>query len=97
MTKTRRVGSFTAGLTLVLLGAALMVYTFFPNLQILEITLRFWPLSLILLGAELLLLSFRKEEIAVKVDFASVIMMLLVVGFAFCCEFARQYLLYNLR
>ncbi len=97
MTKTHRVGTLTAGLTLVLLGAAFMFYTFLPDLRILEIALRLWPLVLILLGGEMLFLSFKKEPGAVKIDFASVILMLRVVAFAFGCEGVRQYLLYYLR
>lgn len=90
-TKPRRVGTLTAGLTLILLGVILLIYTFYPNLAVLEIALRLWPLVLILLGIELLCVRFDKNqpEPSVKIDFASILIMLLCIGFAFFCEFSR--------
>ncbi len=94
-TKPRRVGTLTAGLTLILLGVVLLLYTFFPDLAVLETALRLWPLILILLGIELLCVRFDKgQPESVKIDFAAVLMMLLCIGFAFFCEFVRMGLLY---
>lgn len=96
MKSPRRIGTFTAGFTLILLGAALLLYTFFPNYQALEFALRLWPLVLILLGIELLRARFTKNDPPVSCDFGAIVVMLLCIGFAFCCEFARYTFLYYL-
>ncbi|MEG0751213.1 MAG: DUF5668 domain-containing protein [Oscillospiraceae bacterium] len=94
MKRSRRIGTLTVGLALIVLGIVFIAFTFFPNSEWLEFSLRFWPLILISLGAELLCVRFSKgEDNQMKVDFGSVMLMLLCVGFAFCCEGARQVLL----
>ncbi len=94
MKSGRRIGTFTAGFSLILLGAALLFYTFFPNYAVLEIALRLWPVILILLGIELLCMRFSNAEQPLRIDFASVLLMILCIGFAFACEIGRFALLY---
>ncbi len=55
--RERRVGTFSAGIVLVALGAGLLYSMFSPDPASVMLVLRFWPLILVALGAELLLTS----------------------------------------
>ena len=54
-----RVGTITAGITLVLTGVLFLVRLFFPFFDPYEV-IRFWPVLLIMLGIEVLLASSGK-------------------------------------
>lgn len=88
--QNRRVGTLTSGLVLVAAGIVFLVHTLVPRTMILIQSLRFWPIVLISLGVEVLIKAVRKKEDGYRYDFASVIMMLLCIVFAFACEIARQ-------
>ena len=87
--RTKRIGSTTAGASLVVIGIVFLLYIFLPSSALLAIALQFWPLILISLGVELLIATYRKSETERKYDFASVLMLILCALFAFCCEAAR--------
>lgn len=91
--QTKRVGTVTSGFTLVAAGIVFLIYTLVPRTIILTQVLRFWPVVLISLGIELVVKSFKKDDNQYKYDFASVIMMLLCIAFAFACEISRQAML----
>ena len=59
---TRRVGTLTAGLLLILVGILFIVRMFVPAVNYLVI-FRFWPCVLIFLGIEMLYANFRSEEV----------------------------------
>lgn len=92
--KPRRVGTLTAGLSLIAIGICFILYTLVPQLVSLEYLLRLWPVILISLGLELVLLKFDREDRPVKFDFAAVLLSLVCVGFGFCCEIARLLIVY---
>ncbi|MEA4911778.1 MAG: DUF5668 domain-containing protein [Oscillospiraceae bacterium] len=92
--KTRRVGSFTAGFTLVASGVLFLLNTLSPERFDPASVLRWWPVMLILLGTEILLASFTDpEKVAVKYDFLSVILMLLCLFGSFACAFAQLWMM----
>jgi hypothetical protein len=77
-----RVGSFSMGLLLVLLGVGLLLDRFRGSTTAFELINNWWPVVLILLGVEVLAVGFldRNQTVKFKYDFWS---MLLVVFF-FC-------------
>jgi len=77
--KARRVGTFTAGLLLVLFGVMFLVHFFVPAISYVFI-FRCWPGILILLGIELLLASRNREE--VTYDKGAVFLIFLLAFFA---------------
>lgn len=94
--KNKRVGTLTSGITLVAAGIIFLIYTLVPRTTILIQSFKFWPIILISLGVETLIKATRKEGDGYKFDFASVLMMLLCLLFAFACEISRQAMLYHL-
>lgn len=92
--RTKRIGSTTAGISLIALGIVFLLHILLPSPELLGIALRFWPLILIMLGIELLIATYHKSETERKYDFASIVMMILCVLFAFSCEAARQSIQY---
>ena len=57
--RTRRVGSITCGILMILFGILFMVHMFYPPLS-LEIIMKLWPLILIALGGELLASNMKR-------------------------------------
>lgn len=85
--KTRRVGSLTCGIMLVLIGALCLLHIFLPALHY-EYILRGWPIILILVGIEMLLANVNSSEsLEIKYDFAAVVLVFLLVIFAACMGF----------
>ena len=78
--RTRRIGSITFGITLVILGVLFLVHLAWPALDYLLI-LRLWPLVFISLGVEVLLGSRATDAVYVY-DWAAVLMMFLLIAFA---------------
>ncbi|TDA70301.1 MAG: hypothetical protein D9V47_01810 [Clostridia bacterium] len=77
-----RVGSFSMGLVLVLLGVALLVAQDGPG-RVLELVHRWWPVTPILLGGEILLAGYfvRDEKPRLKYDWLAIIAVIAVVMF----------------
>lgn len=75
----RRVGTYTFGVMLILIGISIVLMTF-TSINLLKYILMFWPIILILLGAEILYLN-SKSDIRVKIDFISIILMCIIVFF----------------
>lgn len=89
----RRVGSFTTGLTLIAAGVLLCVWLIHPGAYLYSV-LRFSPLILVLLGAEILVSCtvFRGERM--KYDFLSIVLcfvLLLTAGIGAAAAAAGQY------
>lgn len=77
--KEKRVGTYTFGVVLILIGIAVLVMTF-TKIDIVKYIFMFWPIVLIGLGIEIIYLN-SKSDIKVKVDFFSIILMCIVLFF----------------
>lgn len=80
---SRRVGTFTMGLCLILGGIFLCVFLIRPEPRMLQL-LQFSPVVLISLGIELLISHFRFPKARLKYDFLSVIVCFFVLLFGAC-------------
>lgn len=92
--RTRRVGSFTCGMILILFGVLFLLHMFLPEISY-HFIFRLWPLVLIFLGAELLLSNWKATETILKYDTGAVIIVLLLSLFSMgmaATEFFLRYL-----
>lgn len=80
---TRRVGSVTFGLTLILFGVLFLVNIMLPTLHY-EMIFRLWPVVFIFLGVEILVENHRTnaEKCRFVYDFPAIIMLVLLLLFA---------------
>ncbi|MCA0972511.1 hypothetical protein LCM20_18090 [Halobacillus litoralis] len=69
-----RVGTISMGLTLVLLGVVLLLSSF-VEAELISLTMTWWPVILIVLGAEVILylLTSKQEKPVVHYDFISIL------------------------
>ncbi|MGN0153303.1 MAG: LiaF transmembrane domain-containing protein [Lachnospiraceae bacterium] len=81
--KTHKVGTITFGSILILLGILLILHLFLPALSYTAI-LNFWPVTLILLGLEILVSNFRSEKTAFVYDGWSIFFLFMTLGFTMC-------------
>ena len=98
--RTRRVGSITCGILMILFGILYMVHMFYPPLS-LEIIMKLWPLILIALGGELLASNMKKgegQEEILRYDKGAIFLVFLLACFAagmgileYCMNFYAQY------
>lgn len=77
----KRVGTFTLGICLLVFGVLFLIHLFIPSLQYLLI-FHLWPVILIMLGAEILFYSIKAPDKHYRYDFAAILIILLLVGFA---------------
>lgn len=82
--KQRRVGTLTFGGLMIVLGIAYLCVTVF-KIPIQERILDFWPLILVSIGAETLVLNQKalKNDQPLKYDFLSFILIIIMIFFAF--------------
>lgn len=95
--KTRRVGTATCGLVMIVFGVLFFLHLFIPDITY-RLIFDFWPLVLIFLGGELLLSCIQKEEVVLKYDAGAIALMFLLALFAmgmgliqFCMEQSALY------
>ncbi len=81
--RTRRVGSVTFGLTLILFGVLFLVNMILPTLHY-EVIFRLWPVVFIFLGIEILVENHRSnmEKCRFVYDFPAIVMLALMLLFA---------------
>lgn len=81
--RTRRVGSVTFGLTLILFGVLFLVNMILPTLHY-EMIFRLWPVVFIFLGVEILVENHRSntQKCRFIYDFPAIIMLALMLLFA---------------
>lgn len=94
--KERRVGTFTFGCMLIVVGISVVLMTF-TGTEVLKYVLTLWPVAIIFLGAEILFFSFTRKE-HFKIDFASIILMcvtLLLTAIFSVGNYAVNKLLYD--
>ena len=77
--RTHRVGSITAGLSLIAFGVMFMIHLF-TNIITYDMIFKLWPMILIGLGAELLMTNFAKDEMIY--DKAAIALMIVMAFFA---------------
>lgn len=75
----RRVGTYTFGVMLIIIGISVIIMTF-TKFDFFKYLLMIWPIVLILLGIEILYLN-SKSTIKIKIDFISIILMGIVLFF----------------
>lgn len=90
--RTRRVGTLTLGLTLIVCGALLLATLVSPSLDIITI-LRFSPVVLILLGVEMLVSAIRPGE-KLRYDWLSILVCFVLLCGAGCAAVAPTLLNY---
>lgn len=93
--RTRRVGSVTFGLTLILFGVLFFLHTVMPSLHY-EVIFQFWPVVFILLGVEILVENHRSnaEKCRFVYDFPAILMLVIMLLFAMvmaAAEFSINY------
>lgn len=81
--RTRRVGSVTFGLTLILFGVLFLLHIVVPLLHY-EIIFQFWPVVFVLLGIEILVENHRSnaENCRFIYDFPAILMLVILLLFA---------------
>lgn len=93
--QSHRVGSITAGASMVVFGVLLFMHTVFDTINY-ETIFSFWPLMLIGLGIELLLSNFLKKKIVYDkaAVFLLITMTLFVITIAvidICLQYTYSY------
>lgn len=83
MIKGRRVGTFTAGIVLLLFGIMVLLRLIFPSISYLAIE-SMWPLILILLGIEIIVAYVINKEEVMKYDFGAILLIIALSFFAMC-------------
>lgn len=81
--KTHKVGTITFGSILIVLGIMLTLHIFYPAISY-TVILNFWPVTLILLGIEILIANFRSEKISFTYDAWSIFFLFAILGFTMC-------------
>ena len=81
MLKGRRVGTFTAGITLIVFGVLFILHTF---IQTFNYTFIFslWPVILILLGVEILISYIINKDEKLRYDGGAIALIIILAFFA---------------
>ena len=94
--KSRRVGTFTLGISLIVLGVALMISFFTEAFTVYDV-IKFWPLFIIVFGIEVLVHAILNNEEKLRYDglsiFLGIILILSTFGIA-ACDFVLKYMQY---
>ncbi len=97
MCKGRRVGTFTAGIVLVLFGVFFLLRLVTDSINIVFIA-SLWPLILVLLGVEILIACVINKEEKMQYDFGAIILVIILAFFAMGmggAEFAYTHMKFN--
>ena len=94
--RSHRVGSVTAGLSMIAFGVMFLLHLFFDLIEY-QLIFSLWPVMLILLGVELLLSNFSKKKIVYDkaAVFLLIIMTVFTIGMAVvdeCFRWAELYM-----
>ena len=81
MIKGRRVGTFTAGIVLVMFGIMFLLRLITTNINILLIA-SLWPLILVSVGIEIIVAYIINKEEKMKYDFSAIILVIMLAFFA---------------
>ncbi|NLG05833.1 MAG: hypothetical protein GX567_18710 [Clostridia bacterium] len=81
MIRTRRVGTVTLGITLIVFGILLFCQTLFAAIPY-QMLVKAWPMALIVLGIEILISQFsRKQDVQIVYDHVAIILTGVLVFF----------------
>ena len=83
MTKNRRVGTLSAGISLVVFGMLYLLHMVIPAITF-RLIASLWPAVLILLGIEMILAYIINKEDRMRYDAGSVILILVLAIFSIC-------------
>lgn len=75
--ETRRIGSFTFGIMMILMGINIFLQTI-TNLELFRFTLSLWPMIFVSLGVETLYYSYKKD-VEIKYDILGIITIFIVL------------------
>lgn len=91
--QSRRVGTLTLGILLIILGILYLLITVF-NIPIDKKILDFWPLILVSLGIEVLVLNDKalKKDLPLRYDFISFLLIIIMLFFSFSTYTASKLL-----
>lgn len=81
MNRSRKVGVFTLGTSLIVFGILFIIKTIFANTSFLFI-LKLWPIILILLGCEILISYIMNKDDTYKFDGASIVILIVMAFFS---------------
>jgi uncharacterized membrane protein HdeD (DUF308 family) len=88
MFENRRIGTLTAGISLVVFGVLFLLHLFIPAITYSLIS-SLWPIVLILLGIEMVLAYLMNKEEKMHYDFGSVVLVFLLTFFSVCMAVAQ--------
>lgn len=86
MLRGRRVGTFTAGLVLIIFGILFLLRGVLPNVNYGEIV-ALWPIILILLGVEIIISYIVNKEEKMKYDAGAVVIVMTLSVFSMVMAF----------
>lgn len=86
-TRVHRVGTITCGSTLIVSGILFLVHMIIPVISY-EFIFRLWPCILIMLGIEVLIGNYKKEDVFVY-DKGAVFLLVVLAIFAMIMGFAE--------
>ena len=81
MFKGRRVGTFTAGIVLIMFGVMFLLRTIFPIINF-SLILSLWPLILVFLGIEIIVAYIINKEDQMKYDASAIVLVMVLSIFA---------------
>ena len=81
MFKGRRVGTFTAGIVLIMFGVMFLLRTIFPIINF-TLILSLWPLILVFLGIEIIVAYIINKEEQMKYDASAIVLVIILSFFA---------------
>lgn len=81
MLKGRRVGTFTAGISLLGFGILFFIHTFAVNFNY-QFVFKLWPVILILLGVEMIVAYLLNKDSAIRYDAGAIVIVIILAMFA---------------
>lgn len=80
MTKNRRVGTFTTGISLIVFGLLFLFRLVIPAMTI-RLIASLWPLVLVFLGVEVIIAYVRNKDGQMRYDAGSVVLIVVLMIF----------------
>jgi len=81
MIRGRRVGTFTSGIVLIMVGIIFLLRLIYPSINYYFIA-SLWPLVLIILGIEIIVAYIINKEEIMRYDFGAIIILVLLSFFS---------------